>query len=389
MPEGIKAGSLFVDLGIKGGDKTVGTLASTQKGMGAIASMSLEAKAGILAAVYGLERMMQTSARFGATLTNYKALTGVSPILVQQYMYAARQVNVANEDVLGSFKALQGSLAQIDINKGLPEGLKYISNVIGGFDTKKLHDLPYMMQQLQKFAQAANVGEGVKRWALGTTGLSEGMVTASMRNAFQPDIMARAPVYSEKELANLDKVNAAWSNLGNKVEMAFGRFTGHHGQAMVRDIEKIALATIHLADAVERLGQKVHAFERLGHILEGMANTVKLVNEVIDKLSGKESHKGDLLYSEPGGEVLPGWKGSVAQKYLSDEWAGIQAGFARMTADFRLLAPNGGSKVEVNQNITHVGDAKDTKSVKELHRAAAQAERNHAYRQSGANLKGN
>lgn len=384
MPDGLKAGELFVDLGIEGGAKTVGTLVSAKKGMGELASMSLEAKAGILAAMYGLERLVTTTAQFGNSLTNFKVLTGQNTSMVQQYMYAARQVGATNEDVTGSFKALQNSIAQVDINKGLPEGMKLISNTIKGFDFKKIHDLDYMMQQFQKFAQSG-VPEGVKRWALGTVGMSEGMQAAMMQGAFNPGMMAKAPVYSEQQLKSLQQAGVAWGNLGNKIEMAFGKLNAKHSGKIIGDIDKIADSTLRLADNLLVLSERMGVFSKLGHSLEGVANIFKLVNELVDKAAGKDSKPGDLLHVE--GEMFPGVKDSPVGRATSDLYDGLALGFSRMFRDMGISG--GGGKVEVNQTITHVGDAKDTQAVKNIHKKAAQAERNHALRQSGANLQVN
>src|ERR1700744_4238817 len=100
-------GSLFLNLGIKGSEKTVGALTDVKKGLGELGSMSLEAKAGIVAAMYALEQLFATSGKAGTDLTNFNAITGESVKTLQQYQYAARQVGVSNQEVEGSFKTLQ------------------------------------------------------------------------------------------------------------------------------------------------------------------------------------------------------------------------------------------------------------------------------------------
>jgi hypothetical protein len=378
-------GEFFVSLGIKGSEKTVSAITATRKGMGELASTSLETKAAILGAVYGLERLMSSSAHMGTALTNSKTLLDVSTRELQQYQYAARQAGSSNEEMVGSFMALQNAMTQIDINKGLPEGLKYIANTIGGLDISKIHNLPHMMQQFQKFAQSA-VPAGIKRWALGSVGLSTGTIAGMERGKFDPSILAKAPAYSDGQIEKLDRVNVAWSNLGNKIQMAMGKLTARHGGQFVTDITKVTDQVLKLVEALTRLSEKLKVFQLIGKSFEGWDMALSSINESISTMEDlqtggeKGQKRQDQLMSNLA--VTP----QVTASILRDLLPYLIPGFASLPR----MSGATSNKTEINQTITHIGDAKDTQAVKNLHKTAIRAsEKSQAYRSNPALLKGN
>lgn len=357
---------LFVNLGIKGGDKTVGTLSNVKKGLGEVSTMSLEAKAGILAAMYGLERMMAQSGAAGTNLTNFAALTGLSAKNLQMWQYAARQAGVSSEEFTGSLKGVQNAMTNMLLGKGAPEGLAIVAKTVG-FDVNKARDSFYVMQQLQKAAQALpkDIGNNV----LKSFGVSEGTIAAMRRNAFNPAIMKNAPSYSDKEIGQLDKANIAWSNLGNRIEMAFGHFNARHGLTLVKDISMIADKVLKLAEAFEKLAEKLKLFQALGKVFEGWGLIFNAIGGGVDKLTGgkgAEDKKGNLKKDPVS--MLSDWVGSKIDEHFA------------VAPNVQSPQVGANNTTTINQQIVHHGDAKDTHGVKSTHRDAI----NQAYRQRSA-----
>lgn len=366
----LSVGELFVNLGIKGSEKTLGSIAGVKKGMSETASVSLEAKAAIVGAMYALERFFAASGARGTSLTNFNALTGLSAKQLQQWQYAARQAGVANEEFAGSLKAVQTGMTNMLLGKGAPEGMALVANKVG-FDPKRARDTFYVMEQLQKFAKTvpADVGNSV----LKTFGISEGTIAAMRRNAFNAQAFSKAPVYSDSQFQALDRANIAWSNLGQKIEMAIGKFNAKHGGQLVKDISIMVDAVLKLADALEKVATRFKLIQTLGMALSGIANTLKLVSEIFDKFQGKESEKGDLLYKKPGQEMFPGFKDSPVGKFLSDLFGGnekktseptIPSPFDRSIAHPSVKkgqAQSSQQNVNINQNLNFQHDGKDHK----------------------------
>lgn len=355
-------GELFLNLGIKGSDKTISALSNVKKGLGETKSMSLEMKAGLVGAMYALERLFAASGAMGTGLTNFNALTGLSAKQLQQWQYAARQAGVSGEEMTGSLKAVQAAMTNMMMGKGAPEGLGLLANKVG-FDPKRARDTFYVLEQLQKFARTVpnDIGNSVMK----SFGLSEGTIAAMRRNAFSPQMMARAPIYSDKEISSLDRANIAWSNLGNKIEMAIGHFNARHGNQLVKDISMVTDSVIKLAEALEQTSEKFKLLETIGHAFEGIANTLKLFLEVTDKIGGKESKPGDLLYTKPGQEMVPGFSNSPVGKFFGSLFGGgASAPTAASTGALSIPLPaypptSQGHNVTIKQDLHFQHDGKD------------------------------
>lgn len=300
---------LFVNLGIKGAEKTVGALTGIEKSLKGLGSMSLEAKAAILGAMYALERLFSRSGQAGTDLTNFSALLGGSTKTLQQYQYAARQVGVSNQETENTFKSLQSTMTKLRMGEGAPKGYAQVAMLTGGItpqDVDRFMQNPeLLLQKLQQYAQKEK-RIGIRNEALKSFGLSDNMVAALSRNAFNPTTLQKAPTYSEKEISALDKANIAWSNLGTKIEMAIGHFNALHGGELVKDFTMLTDKVMKLTEAFLKLAETIHLFEGVGKVFEGLSLIFGGATDTVNKLKtpkGRESLKEgaeDFIHDVPG-----------------------------------------------------------------------------------------
>lgn len=269
---------LFVSLGVKGSEKTVGALKGVKSGLGEVSSMSLEAKAGILGAMYALERMFAISGQTGTSLTNFNALLGMSTKELQQWQYAGRQVGISNEMMASSFKSINSVMANMAMGKGAPEGFAQVANKVGLDGNRAIHDSKYVMEQLQKYAQAEK-DLNRRNLVLRSFGVGDEVIAGMSRNAFTPQVFSKAPSYGENEIRSLDRANIAWSNLGTKIEMAFGHFNAAHGGELVNNISKITTQVLKLVSAFTTLAEKLKLFQGIGKVFEGWSLLLGSVNK--------------------------------------------------------------------------------------------------------------
>lgn len=399
----ISVGELFVNLGIKGNEKTLGAIQNTKKGMGDLASVSLEAKAGIVGAMYALERLFAASGAAGTGLTNFNSLLGVSAKTLQQYQFAARQMGVSNQEVESSFKSLQSAMTKTLMGEGAPKGMFRVAQLTGGItpqDIERFALQPHLL--IQKFQEYSSKekNKGLRNEMLKSFGLGDNMISALDRGAFSKAMLQKAPTYGDKEIGALDKANIAWSNLGNKIEMAVGHFNAKHGGQLVKDISLMVDSLLKLAEALQKVSERFKLFQTVSHGIEGVANSFKLISEVFDKFNGKESKKGDLLYQKPGQEMFPGFKDSPVGKFFSEMFgnAGSQATpdaprtFPNPAIPSNAIAPRvkptgptgTNQNIEVNQSLHFQHDGKDHKKTSDSTKKAVQD----AYRQIAAQGQG-
>jgi hypothetical protein len=296
----VTAGEFFVNLGIKGAEKTVGAISSVRKGLNETASTSIETKAAIVGVMYAFERMFAASGAMGTGLTNFNSLLGVSTKTIQQYQYAARQMGVANEDTANTFRALQGLMSKTLMGEGAPKGLARVAALTGGISPQDILNFQkspdLLIQKLQQYAQREK-NLGLRNEVLKSFNLSDAMIAAMSRNAFSPSQLAKAPMYSENEIHALDRANIAWSNLGTKIEMAIGKFNAKHGGQLVKDISHITDEVLRLVEAFTRLAEKLKVFDWIGKIFQGWSLIFEGATTAVDKMGsakGRTQLGGDI-----------------------------------------------------------------------------------------------
>lgn len=381
---------LFVNLGLKGADQTGKALGGVKSSLGDVKSMSLEAKAAILAVVYGLEHLMSNSAQTGTALMNFNALTGMSAKSLQQWQYAARQAGVSGEELTGSMKGVQNVMANMLLGKGAPEGLAMVANKVG-FDLNKARDTAYVMQQLQKFAQS--VPQDVGNQMLKSFGVSEGTIAAMRRNMFTQENFAKAPTYSDKEVSTLNKVDVAWANLGQTVQMAIGHFTSKHGLSLVNDLAKATAEILKLANAFTVLADKIKLFDTIDQVFKGWGMIFQIIGTGIDKLTGFMGKQGkDNGLTDKSGnlknnpvQMMSDWIGRVMDDVSHAE--DIKKGYdvsPQMKPSHHNQSNN---STTINQSIVNHG-VKDAHDVGHHVGKAMQKHINNAHRQYQANARG-
>jgi hypothetical protein len=269
---------LFVNLGVKGSDKAAKEVNNVKNSLGDVASSGLAAKAAIIGVMYGLERLMSQSGKTGTSLTQFASFTGLSAETLQRWQYAARQAGESSEELLGNVKSVQGAMTAMLTGHGAPEGMAMLANKVG-FDPSKARDTFYVLNKLQEYANATKNTPDLANRVMASFGLTDGTIAAMRRNAFQAKTLSQAPIYSDRETQQLNKVDVAWSNLGHKIEMAMGHLTAKHGMELVKDVSTLADEVLRLADAFITLAEKLEVFKVFDTIFKGWTLIFKGIND--------------------------------------------------------------------------------------------------------------
>lgn len=408
---GLKVGELFVDMGIEGSEKTLGAITGIRSGLQSTSNFAFETKAALLGAMYAVQQLFASSNRTGTELSNFNSLLGVSAQTLQRYQYAARQVGVSNQEMEGTFKNIQSTMTKALMGEGVPKGLARVSMLTGGMtpeDLKRFTEKPQeLIQKLQEYA-LKETNAGLRNEVLKSFGISDGVAAAMARNAFRPDVLSRAPVYSDNEIKSLDKANAAWGNLGNKIEMAIGKFNAKHGVDLVKNIDMIADKVLKLADSFMKLADKLKIFELIGDVFKGWGMIFDEINKSLDEQAAKTGKPtpglGDLGKSLDTIEVKPGRSLSeefnfAVDMFKSGKWKEMFGGKNFTIApemSGRALAPSlsaprsagGGTTnqtINVNQTQHFNHDGTDPGKAKSSQNQAVRD----AYRQMPAQAQGN
>lgn len=266
-------GELFISLGIKGADSTKSALTGVSSGLNDAKSSGLAAKAAIVGLVYGLERMMSASAKVGVDLQSFANSTGLSTEMLQKWQYASRQFGVGADEMAGTLKHVQNAMTDIMLNKGAPEGFSAFARSVQ-LDGTRLKDTYYVMEKLQEYAKKGDpaIAKKFVSSLVGDNMFSAlRQITADVKN-LNPNI------YSDKESARLQKVNAGWANLADNVQKAMGHFNAKHGFQMINDIQKVTAEVLKLIEAFIKLSEKYKFFEKLAQSIEVLTDMLRVMN---------------------------------------------------------------------------------------------------------------
>lgn len=328
---------LFVNIGVKGADKSLASLKGVKGALKEVSSTSLEAKAAIVAAVYALQRLFDASGKRGTELSNYNAQLGLSTKTLQEYSYAARQAGASNEEMMQSFTTISKEMTNIRMGKSGPAGMQQLSQWYAQFvngvgfgreDIEKFRQKPEeFIKAMQQIAQSGKVDKKVFSAALDF--LPGNVIAAINKNAFTPENLAKAPTYSDKEVDKLQKAQAAWGNFFEKFEMMIGRINAKYGEKVVNGLGKVADSVGKVIEASVKFSDKVSLVDGITKSLDifaqGIANFGDMLNKMITSAWFKYlmNTSGDKIISDlkfaadPKGSGKTVSPGNVAKNYVN------------------------------------------------------------------------
>lgn len=230
---------LFVNLGVKGSDKAMEAVEKTQEGMDGIASSGLAAKAAIIGAVYGLERLTAFAGNQGRTLKRFADYTGLSADQLQRWQYMASLSGVSAEEMLGTIQNVQGAMSDMLLGKGPPEGLAFLKSTVD-FDENRARDTFYVMDKLRQFAQATRSNPDVANKILESFGLSAATIAMLRTSRMELDKISPDKLYSAGEISRLTQVEQAWSKFWHNMKMINGRLVADYGKQSIQFLSNLS-----------------------------------------------------------------------------------------------------------------------------------------------------
>lgn len=412
----MKVGELFINIGLAGATKVGQSLGQVRNWMSEVGSTSLETKAAIAGVVFGLEHFMSRSAQLGMSLQQFSNFTGLSIDSLQRWQIAGKQAGVSAEEMESSIKGIQKAIAEIQLGHGPPGGFPMIARYAGGIDINKLNDTYYVLEKIQKFAQNKEVPRPFANYFMQQAHLSDNMIQFLRTSKIgSPGKVDSSLINTDAQVKQLAKVSVAWDMLGLKMQRAWDKLTAKHGIQVVSDLSKITDQIVKMVSALSTLAEKLKIFKLLGMVFEGWSDIFQLMNETIDnvintvdQLSGNSKEpqvkEKPVLSDEM---VMPDLfslikplasmvlQNNVApnEKPKSASNPPMQMG-ATFSKPSETAVPNVSNahsttnSTQINQTITHYGNAEDTKAVKDLHGMAGR-EASRILRTSPAPMRAN
>lgn len=313
---------MFVNLGVKGSEKTMDALGSVKRGLTGIKDMSLEAKAAYAAAFYAIGRLVTESGQFGTNLKNLNALTGVSTKTFQQYAYAMKLAGFSGNEAAQAIDKIQSMIYRMQMGKGSPAemALAYQHLINAGVKMSSMEwsiwgkNPELFLQRMAQFSQLKNIPEYIKTQLMRGIGFDDAAIATMKRGFTAQKYLNQAPLSSPGEIKQLDLANREWIKLHANIDRAFQKFTAAHGQQLAKDIGRITTAVIKLVEALTVLADRAKVFKRLEQSASGWAKIIELAGNTVSETPGMKPGQGILGYvgsntweaTKNYGEVLRG-----------------------------------------------------------------------------------
>ncbi len=269
----MKAGELFVGLGIKGGDKAKKEISGVSEALKDTKRVAIEVKVAILAAIYALSRFTMSSSELGKGLSDFHALTGQSTKELQQYENAARKAGISTDDVRQSVYSLNETLTKAATGQGSPSELPRLQQYLNNsFDIARAYTDNFYA--LEKFQEAAKrMPPNIAKQVLGSFGMSDPVIAGMIRGDFARKNMG-GPILSDAQQERLRKFGGELAQIGHKFLLAFAKMESKNGGHIIEQLSHLADRLIVLAEKIMNLIEKTNAFEKLGNGLELLAGVV-------------------------------------------------------------------------------------------------------------------
>lgn len=284
----MKVGELFVNLGVKGAEKTVGALKSAKDGLNSIAETSIATKAAIAGVVYELGRLTNSSNQYGLNLDLFSRRTGISAQLLQKYEALMRHEGVTAEETMKSFEGLRDVIAQMATGEGVPKGFGAIADLLGpeNFDPAKMRDFGYAMERIWMAAKKIGDQPDLRNRIFGGLNMGPNFLATLSTTRRQLSDIRPSEIYTDKELNTLSKMARGWTDLGNQIEKAIGRLNIQFGPSLLKDVQEILPVVLDLVKAFADLAKQLNIIKGIGKVFgwfgtvgHSLAETVKDVNK--------------------------------------------------------------------------------------------------------------
>ena len=331
------AGEFFVNLGIKGSEKSLDALSSVKSSFKSLTSASLEAKAAIVAAFYELGKATSASGDFGMNIENQSILLGTSTKMIQALDLSMSDAMGTTVDFGATMGKLQKSLSGLAYDaKGNVQGLGLMIDVLSKDKTIKMPDLkemnawkdniPQFTQRLSQMIMTMDKIQGpqqtsARNWLARTFQLSDAELVAMAKGGLTPERIAK---FMGKSLSDAQIKDLARNkqNMYRAVEdMTKGFDKLMSDKTIVKGIENITSAISGLVHALENLNGKMKIFETMGKILAPFAyitpngTGTSGFSRDLDEYMKKESQKPNVY-----GAMGNGIKNALSSPLASNQW---------------------------------------------------------------------
>jgi len=255
----MNVGELYINLGVKGAEVATKSLESVDSGMTKVKDTSLEAKAAILAVVYGVEQIVSSAGAFGAHMNLFGEMTSINGKKITNEVLkwgaALEQLGLSSEQAQGAFLSVQGVITKALLPGGsvtpyLNEFLKRMHMTID-----EARNVPLLMERFRSIMKNSKDKPYITTLAQGAFGLNPEISAAiGLLNKNPMEMALRTS--NEGQVERLSGLYKQWVQFEQAISQDSKNFADNFGGGMVKTlagalhvIEKLAPPMASLAES--------------------------------------------------------------------------------------------------------------------------------------------
>ncbi|AFC22579.1 hypothetical protein phi1422_0059 [Bdellovibrio phage phi1422] len=233
----MKLGELFYRLGIKGGKESAKEVADVDRSLAGVSKKGLAVITALTGISYGFSQLYGAATRAGVGFDKFSGYTGLSTKKLQQWQWAARQSSVSAEEVEGSIKSMQSTIAGMKMSGQWSNEFQLMAKAVN-MDWGKLEDPFYMLEKMREFAKGKDFGIDVQNQMLGSVGMSPDMIQFLRTSKLNPDKAPAWAIRSEGQIKAFANISRQMDNFQARLQSSFERVFVKHGPPFITAMEK-------------------------------------------------------------------------------------------------------------------------------------------------------
>lgn len=305
-------GSLFVELGVKGGTQANGKVKELRDGLrdaAIIANQTVQ----LMSKVYeGTKQLVQENTAWGVSLTNASKDLNISTDSLQRWDYAARLTGAKAGEMDSAFKSLQGTILGIADSGELPDYFAHLmsqmNEVDKSFDADRFRsgDLEYAMTMIRKLANNGTTDLARLNKALSAMGFSDGVSNFLKNGTTNLGSISKNLIVDKNGVKSLDQMYKSLVEIEQVSQVAFADIAKMFDKDLLDDFKDLVIELADLVKALLTLSKDTGLIGQIADFIKTTGSGVKLIttginaagdankkysNEAVDKLLTDVAHR--------------------------------------------------------------------------------------------------
>lgn len=295
-------GSLFVELGVKGGKSSNNILKGVRSNLRDAALIANQTVSLFNQLYSGIRNLSEGSSKYATDLKIVSDNLDISTDRLQRWDYAAKLAGASGGEIFRSMQSLQKVLINF---KDTGEAPKYfqmlfqeISKVDSAFDSNRfLNDIDYAMQELNKIASSGTIKDVARlNEAFQGLGFSPTMINFLKNYRGNLNSISKDLLITKEDISALDQVRKGWVEIDQTVQKTFTGVARLFDDKFLKSIKELVVSLGELVKALVAIAKEYKVVETAANLVKNTASNLNVLTQedgVTDVIKGAAMTLGE------------------------------------------------------------------------------------------------